>query len=767
MKRIVSLAIAVLALVACNQAPTKQKAQMPSDAVTMTSPDGHLTMAFGVTAKGEPVYSLKFADKDVILPSRMGYELRGVLKATKLVYNNDNSIDKVDAEPCTPFNEGFTIEDVDTSSFDETWNPVWGEESEIRNNYNEMAVSLLQESSDRRMTMRFRLFDDGLGFRYEFPMQKSLTYFVIKDETTEFAMADDHMAYWIPGDYDTQEYQYQETRLTGISAAMQGAINGNDSQTPVSQTGVQTSLQMKTDNGLYINIHEAACIDYATMHLELDPKTLVFTSVLTPGSNGWKGYMQTPRTSPWRTIQVFDDARKQLASRMVLNLNEPCALEDVSWIHPTKYMGVWWQMISGCAAWSYTNDVPVIDLANFDYSKATPHGYHGATNENVRKYIDFAAENGMDAVLVEGWNTGWEDWANCNKDYVFDFLTPYPDFDIDALNAYAHSKGIRLIMHHETSSSVRNYERHMEDAYNLMDKYGYDAVKSGYVGDIVTPGDHHYSQFMNNHYLYAVTEAAKHHIMVNAHEATRPTGICRTYPNLVANESARGTEYQAFGGTKPNHASILPFTRFNGGPMDYTPGIFKMDLSTFSQGSKSKVLTTLANQLGLYVVMSSPLQMAADFPEHYQEHMDAFQFIKDVAVDWEKSVYLAAEPCDYIVVARQAKKSTLDLATKGTAKLKDAKKDYVNGATKFCAGDKDVWFVGGVTDENKRDFDVPMNFLQEGKTYEAIIYADAPDADYETNPEAYVITKQNVTSETVLKLTAARSGGFAISLKEI
>ncbi|MCQ2147005.1 MAG: glycoside hydrolase family 97 protein [Bacteroidales bacterium] len=743
---------------------------MPSDAKVMTSPDGNLSMSFGLTPEGTPVYSLKFADKDVILPSRMGYELRGVLKARKMIYNLDNTIEKVDELDPVKLNEGFSLENLETSSFDETWSPVWGEEAEIRNNYNEMAATLCMtdptDGSQKRMIIRFRLFNDGLGFRYQFPEQRSLTYFVIKEEVSEFAMAGDHMAYWIPGDFDTQEYQYSETRLTGISAAMEAAVTSNDSQTLINMNSVQTSLQMKTDDGLYINIHEAACVDYPTMHLQLDPKTLVFTSVLTPCADGWKGYMQSPRTSPWRTIQVVDDATKQLASRLVLNLNEPCKLEDTSWIHPTKYMGVWWEMITGKSTWSYTDDIPAVDLNTVDYTTVKPHGMHGATTANVKKYIDFASENGMDAVLVEGWNIGWEDWANCNKDYVFDFLTPYPDFDIEELNAYAHSKGIRLIMHHESSSSVRNYERHMEAAYSLMNKYGYDAVKSGYVGNIVTPGDHHYSQFMNNHYLYAVTEAARHKIMVNAHEATRPTGLCRTYPNLIGNESARGTEYQAFGGTKPNHASILPFTRFNGGPMDYTPGIFEMDLSKFCD-NQSKCLTTLANQLALYVVMSSPLQMAADFPEHYAEHMDAFQFIKDVACDWQKSVYLSAEPCDYIVVARQAKKSTLDIASKGTAKLPGAKKNYVNGATAFCAGDKDVWFVGGVTDENKRDFDVPMSFLQAGKTYEAIIYADAPDADYETNPQAYTISKQKVTNETVLKLTAARSGGFAISLKEI
>ena len=608
-----------------------------------------------------------------------------------------------------------------------------------------MAVELAQ--GEKRLIIRFRLFDDGLGFRYEFPEQPSLTYFVIKEELTEFRMAGDHTAYWIPGDFDTQEYEYTESRLSEIAGRFADALCPNDSQTPFSPNGVQTSLQMKSDDGLYINIHEAALENYGAMHLLLDPKTLTLTSFLTPEANGWKGYMQAPRTSPWRTVQVTDDARKQLASRMVLNLNEPCALEDVSWIHPVKYMGVWWEMISGKSSWSYTADAPTIDLEHFDYAASTPHGFHGATNENVRRYIDFAAANGFDAVLVEGWNIGWEDWANCNKDYVFDFVTPYPDFDIKALNDYAHSKGIRLVMHHETSSSVRNYERHLEAAYKLMEEYGYDAVKSGYVGDMVTPGDHHYSQWMVNHYQYAVTEAAKHHIMVNAHEAVRPTGICRTYPNLIGNESARGTEYQAFGGTQPNHTTILQFTRLNGGPMDFTPGIFEMDFSKFVPGKNTKVLATLANQLSLYVTMYSPLQMAADFPEHYAEHMDAFQFIKDVAVDWEESRYLAAEPNDYVVIARKPKQSTL------------------SGAAAAFSKGKDTWFVGGTTDEQSRTVEFALDFLSPGKSYTATIYADAADADYETNPQAYTISSRKVTSQDSLSMNMARGGGFAISLK--
>lgn len=735
------MASIILLSVSCSQ---NAGTQVQEPLFTMASPDGNLTMGFYMTPEGTPQYSLDFQGRPVVLPSSLGYELRGNLKAQKVVVAPDK-VTKEDRDPSYMFNTGFEVLSVDNESVDETWTPVWGEESSIRNNYNEMTVELAQ--GDKRLVLRFRLFDDGLGFRYEFPEQPSLTYFVIKEELTEFRMAGDHTAYWIPGDFDTQEYQYTECRLSEIAGRFEAALCPNDSQTPFSPNGVQTSLQMKSDDGLYINIHEAALENYGAMHLLLDPKTLTFTSFITPEANGWKGYMQAPRTSPWRTVQVTDDARKQLASRMVLNLNEPCALEDVSWIHPVKYMGVWWEMISGKSSWSYTADAPTIDLEHFDYVASTPHGYHGATNENVRRYIDFAAANGFDAVLVEGWNVGWEDWANCNKDYVFDFVTPYPDFDIKALNDYAHSKGIRLVMHHETSSSVRNYERHLEEAYSLMEKYGYDAVKSGYVGDMVTPGDHHYSQWMVNHYQYAVTEAAKHHIMVNAHEAVRPTGICRTYPNLIGNESARGTEYQAFGGTQPNHTTILQFTRLNGGPMDFTPGIFEMDFSKFVPGKDTKVLATLANQLSLYVTMYSPLQMAADFPEHYAEHMDAFQFIKDVAVDWEESRYLAAEPNDYVVIARKPKQSTLSGA-----------------AAEFSKG-RDTWFVGGTTDEQARTIEFSLDFLSPGKSYTATIYADAADADYETNPQAYTISTKKVTADDKLSMNMARGGGFAISLK--
>lgn len=702
-----------------------------SESEALLSPDGMLRLSFSVK-DGIPMYALQRDGKDVVLPSRLGFEMRGTVKSEKIDIQADR-ISKTDALPGYMMDRGFELLDSSRDSLDETWEPVWGEESSIRNHYNELLVRLRQKESGRRMDVRFRLFDDGLGFRYEFPDGQPLVYFVIKEELTEFAMAGDHLSWWIPGDYDTQEYEYGECRLSEISSRFSEQVCGNSSQTLFSTSGVQTALQMKTDDGLYINIHEAALVDYPCMHLLVDGKTGTLRAFLTPDAQGWKGYMQTPCTTPWRTVQVAESAEKQLASRLVLNLNEPCAYEDVSWIKPVKYMGVWWEMIAGKGSWSYT-DVPSVKLDSFDYSTATPNGRHSANNANVRRYIDFAAANGFDALLVEGWNIGWEDWANCSKDYVFDFVTPYPDFDIKALNEYARSKGIKLMMHHETSSSVRNYERHLEAAYSLMDKYGYNAVKSGYVGDILPRGEHHYGQWMVGHYLYAVTEAAKHRIMVNAHEAVRPTGLCRTYPNLIGNESARGTEYQAFGGTSPKHVTILPFTRLNGGPMDFTPGIFEQNLKEWC-GNDSHINATIANQLGLYLTMYSPLQMAADTPEHYSRFMDAFQFIKDVAVDWSESRYLFAEPGDYIIVARKAKKDG-------------------------------QWFCGGVTDEQAREFDIPLDFLGPGR-FEARVYADADDAHYLTNPQAYTITSESVDASDRLHIKMAPGGGFGISFRKL
>lgn len=683
------------------------------NAESISSPDGNLVLNVDVTATGEPEYSLTFKDKDVIKPSKLGFVLK----------NAEN------------LQSGFTITGVDTLTVDETWQPVWGEESSIRNHYKEMLVHLDQKNTDRKMDVRFRLFNDGVGFRYEFPMQKNLSYFVISDEVTEFAMTGDHEAYWIPSDYDTQEYDYTRSRLSEIRGLMDGSITENLSQTSFSPTGVQTALMLKTDEGLYINLHEAALVNYPAMHLNLDDKNMVFTSWLTPDPVGDKAYMQTDCVTPWRTVIVSDDARDILASRITLNLNEPCAIEDTSWIEPCKYMGVWWEMITGMSQWSYTNDLPNIHIDKVDYTKLTPHGKHGATTENVKKYIDFASKHGFDGLLVEGWNIGWEDWSGNFKDEVFDFVTPYPDFDLPYLRDYAKEKGIKLIMHHETSSSVRNYERRMDKAYKFMKDNGYDAVKSGYVGSIIPAGSNHYSQWLVNHYLYAVKKAADYKIMVNAHEAVRPTGLCRTYPNLIGNESARGSEYQAFGGSKPSHTTILPFTRLIGGPMDYTPGLFENDITKYNPDNHSWVNTTLANQLSLYVTMSSPLQMAADIPETYERFMDAFQFIKDVAIDWDESHYLEAEPMEYVTVARKAK-------------------------------GENRWFVGGTNGEAARTAEVDFSFLPVGKKYEATIYRDGKDAHYKTNPQSYEIEKKTVTSKSRLKIYEAPAGGFAISITE-
>lgn len=683
----------------------------------LTSPDGRLQLSFDLTNDGTPTYKMDYNNKPVIATSRLGLELK----------NQKSLLD------------GFKMERVSRSSFDETWQPVWGEQSSIRNHYNEMAVCLSQPDDNghlREMIVRFRLYDDGVGFRYEWPAQDNFTYFTIKEERTEFAMTGDHTAYWIPGDYDTQEYDYTISRLSEVREKMPAVkFSYNVSSTVFSDTGVQTSLQLKTDDGIYLNIHEAACVDYSTMHLNLDEKRMVLTSWLTPDARGDKGYLMAPCHSPWRTVMVTSTATAALDSKLILNLNEPCKLEDTSWIHPTKYMGVWWEMIVGKSSWAYSN-ASAVNLDSIDYKTMKPNGIHGANNDNVRRYIDFAAENGFDQLLVEGWNIGWEDWFGHEKDYVFDFVTPNPDFDIAMLNDYAHSKGIKLMMHHETSGSLRNYERHLDAAYSLMNKYGYDAVKSGYVGNMVPRGEYHYGQWANNHYLYCVKEAAKHKIMVNAHEATRPTGLCRTYPNLVGNESARGTEYQQSAGIMPHHVTILPFTRLQGGPMDYTPGIFCMDVSKLNPENHGHVNATLCNQLALYVTLYSPLQMAADVPENYMRYADAFRFIKDVAVDWDESRYLAAEPGEYIIAARREK-----------------------------GGQR--WFVGGVTNEDARTMTVDFSFLTKGQKYMATIYADAKDADYETNPEKYVISRRVVTAKDKEKIFMARGGGFAISLMPV
>ena len=682
-------------------------------AESITSPNGNLHLDFTVNTQGEPVYQLFYKGKAVVKPSKLGLELKD--------------------DPGLMSN--FTLTGTETSTFDETWKPVWGEVAQIRNHYNELAVTLEQKAQNRNMIIRFRLYNDGLGFRYEFPLQRNLNYFIVTEEHTQFAMTGDHLAFWIPGDYDTQEYDYTESKLSEIRGLMESAVTVNASQFVFSPTGVQTSLQMKTDDGIYINLHEAALVDYSCMHLNLDDNNLIFESWLTPDVLGNKAYMQAPSKTPWRTIIVSDDARDILASKLTLNLNEPCAYKDVSWIKPVKYIGVWWEMITGMKSWSYTDELLAMRFGENDYTKIKPNGRHAANNENVKRYIDFAAEHGMDQVLVEGWNEGWESWGGSSRDFVFDFVTPYPDFDVKMLNDYARSKGVRLMMHHETSASVRNYERHLDKAYQFMADHGYNSVKSGYVGDIIPRGEHHYGQWMNNHYLYAVKKAAEYKICVNAHEAVRPTGLCRTYPNLIGNESARGTEFEPYDGNKPFHTTLLPFTRLIGGPMDYTPGIFDICLTFLNRENHGQIHTTLAKQLALYVTLYSPLQMAADLPESYERHLDAFQFIKDVAVDWDDSKYLEAEPGDYITVARKAK---------GTGN----------------------WFVGGITDENARVSTFTLDFLEPGKEYVATLYTDAKDADYEKNPTAYQIKKGIVTNKTKISVKMARSGGFALSLIE-
>lgn len=689
-------------------------------AQTVSSPNGAISVSFSLTDGGRPTYEMTYKGRPVVKPSHLGLELAKDKHATKGF-----------AE--TSLMDGFTESHSEVSSFDETWKPVWGETATIRNHYNELLVSLSQDHTGRQMNIRFRVYDDGMGLRYEFPQQDSLVYFIVKEEHTQFAMTGDHTAWWLPGDYDTQEQETQESRLSEIRARFHDAVNwSNSSVANFSETGVQTSLQMKSQDGLYINIHEAALVNYPAMHLNLDDKHMVFESWLTPDATGNKAYVQVPFNTPWRTVMVSDDARDMLSSNLILNLNEPCKIEDTSWIHSTKYCGVWWEMIVGKSSWNYTDDLPSVDIYKVDWKHVRPNGRHAANTENVKRYIDFAAKNGLQEVLVEGWNIGWEDWANRWKWDVFDFVTPYPDFDIQYLNEYAHSKGVKLMMHHETSSSTINYERHLEDALNLMNRYGYDAVKTGYVGDIIPRGDFHFSQSMVNHYQYVVEQAAKHHVMVNGHEAVRPTGLCRTWPNLVGNESARGTEYEAFGGSAPSHTVILPFTRLQGGPMDYTPGILETQLSTWSD-NPSWVRTTLCGQLALYLTMYSPLQMAADLPENYEMYDDAFQFIRDVATDWDDSRYLEAEPARYITVARKAK---------GT----------------------DRWFIGGKCNEDGHQSDLRLDFLDKGKKYVCTVYADAKDADYEKNPKAYTITRRTVKQGDRLRLKMAPGGGFAVSL---
>lgn len=680
-------------------------------AQTIVSPNGQLSMKFQLAQNGVPQYELTYKGKPVINTSSLGIETKDI----------------------PAMMEGFSITKTDQSSKDESWEPVLGEEKSIRNQYNELLVTLAQAKENNRfIRIRFRLFNDGLGFRYEFPQQKDLNYFIIREEHTEFNLAGDHKAFWIPGDFDTNEYPYSTSKISEIPARLPKATVEIFAQQPV-KNSVQTPLMMKSDDGLYINIHEASLINYPAMVLGVDG--LKLKSILCPDAVGNKGYMQTETSSPWRTIVVSDKATEILASRLILNLNEPTSYKDVSWIKPVKYMGVWWEyFVSGKSTWAYSNATNV--KLDQDFSKFEPNGRHGATNENVRKYIDFASQHGFDGVLVEGWNIGWEDWFGKWKENVFDFVTPYPDFDVNALNEYAKSKNIRLIMHHETSGSATNYERRLHPAFQFMKDHGYNAVKTGYVGVIIPRGEHHDGQWMVNHYIHVAKTAADYQIMVNSHEAVRPTGLHRTYPNWFAQESARGTEFEAMGGLAPEHTTILPFTRLMGGPMDYTPGIFQTDLSHYGTGSNQRVNTTLVKQLAYYVTMYSPLQMAADMPENYSRFMDAFQFIKDVAVDWDASYVLEAEPGDFVTIARKAK-------------------------------GKDEWFVGGITDENARTASVKFDFLPAGKSFVATIYADGKDASWNKNPQSYTIRKVLVTSKSQLKQSLAPGGGVAISIKEV
>jgi len=721
--RNISLLIAALFL--ANAAFAQQPEQL-------ASPDGNLRLSFALAQNGQPTYSLAYKGKPVLKPSQLGLELKATGANLTFDFKTDDT-HAVGAQ--TSLYDGFAVASASRSKFDETWQPVWGEEATIRNHYNELDVLLAQATTGRQMRIRFRLYNDGLGFRYEFPEQEKFTYFVIKEERTQFAMTGNHLCYWLPGDYDTQEYDYTVSRLSEIRGLFKQAVTENSSQEQFSETGVQTALLLKSDEGLYITIHEAALVNYPCMSLNLDDKNLVFQTWLTPDARGDKGYLQAPCHTPWRSVTVSSDARQMLSSRLTLNLNEPCKIKDVSWIKPTKYVGVWWEMITGKSSWSYTDELPAVQLDATDFAKAKPNGRHGATTAHVKEYIDFAAAHGFDAVLVEGWNVGWEDWFGNSKDYVFDFVTPYPDFDVVGIRDYARSKGVKMIMHHESSSSVRNYERHLDTAYKFMKQHGYDAVKSGYVGNIIPRGERHYGQWLVNHYLYAIQKAADYQIMVNAHEAVRPTGLCRTYPNLIGNESARGTEYQSFGGSRTHHVAILPFTRLQGGPMDYTPGIFEMDISKLNPGNHSHVNATIANQLALYLTIPGPLQMAADLPENYMRFPDAFQFIKDVAVDWETSVYLEAEPAAYITVARKAKRTG-------------------------------QWFVGSVAGSKPHTSNITLSFLPAGKKYTATIYRDASDAHYLTNPQAYTIEQREVTAKTKLKLQSVEGGGFAISFVE-
>lgn len=683
-------------------------------AQVLTSPDGNLVMDFHLSDGDVPVYSLTYKGKEVIKESRMGFQIR----------------------PSYEFDRNFRIVETREGASDTTWEPVWGQNSEIRDNHKELFVALEQKTTGWLLNIRFRLFDDGLGFRYEFPVQKELRHFTINEEVTEFQLAGNHKAFWIPADYDTNEFQITTSKLSEVPQLIDKARDeALACKSPSPNLAVQTPLMLKSDDGLYINIHEAALVNYPAMHLNLNPENYLMSAHLTPDKNGTKGYIQTGSTSPWRTIVVSDDARDILASNLIVNLNEPCKLEDTSWIKPVKYVGVWWEYFTGGGStWAYTDTQDIV-IGKTDYTQLKPNGHHGANTAHVKEYIDFAAKHGFDAVLVEGWNEGWEDNYAYAKEFIYSFTKAYPDFDVKELQRYAASKGVKIIMHHETTSSVADYERQMHDAFRFMKENGYDAVKTGYVGPIIPRSEHHDGQWMVNHYNRVAETAAQYKIMVDSHEAVRPTGMYRTYPNWIAQESARGTEFESFNGIRPDHQTILPFTRLMGGPMDYTPGIFEGDLSVYGS-NKAKLGTTLVKQLALYVTMYSPLQMAADLYQNYEKYPDAFQFIKDVAVDWDHTYILEAEPGDYITIARKAK-------------------------------GKNEWFVGGITDENSREAVIDLSFLPAGKKYQATIYADGKSADWRTNPKEYVISTRKVNHKTKLKQKLAPSGGVAISIKEI
>ena len=679
----------------------------------LVSPDGNLVLELQLK-KGVPTYQLSYKGKTIIESSRLGLEMEEASLSGE-----------------------FTQTDVKNSSLDETWSPVWGEYAHIRNHYNEMAVTLVQKHpQSRTLLLRFRLFDDGLGFRYELPVQNELNYLTVKDELTEFNLTGNHTFFCIPGDYDTNEFAYTTAPLSEIKEGMKKNLRKKGYESPATSFTVQTPLMMKTAGGVYINIHEAALVDYSAMLLNVDDEAFRLSAHLTPDKLGKKGYLQLPCQSPWRTIIVSDDARDILASQLILNLNEPCRFEDTSWIKPLKFVGVWWEMFTGDGkTWAYS-DYYKAKPGVTDYKTLSPNGHHPANTAHVKEYVDFAAEQGIDAVLVEGWNEGWEDWASYRKERQFLFNKPYPDFDVKELQQYAAARGVRIMMHHETSANAADYERQMDQAFQYMVDNGYNAVKTGYVGYIIPRSEYHSSQWMNNHYIHVAKRAADFKIMVNSHEAVRPTGLCRTYPNWLAQESARGGEFESMGGNDPDHTTILPFTRLKGGPMDYTPGIFETRLSYYGDGKKNeRVHTTLVKQLALYVTMPSPVQMAADLPSNYRRFMDAFQFIKEVPVDWADSHYLEAEPGDYITVARKAK-------------------------------DREEWFIGAITDENPRTAVIPFRYLSAGRKYVATIYEDGKDADWDVNPQSYRIRKVVVTNKSLLKQKLASSGGVAISLKE-